>query len=335
MAKKWDEGTETLRGIAILLMTAGHVIGDTGSAGMQVADDSAWRHFYVSLQFLRMPLFTVISGYVYAIRPVEAGVAGTFLRRKLRRLLIPMVTVGTAFFLLRMLLPTHHPGQLSDIWRIYLYPYAHFWYLQALLLVFVVVVPLERLGALESLAGWALCTAGAAAVLFFFPFFVTFFSFQRFLYLLPFFLFGVGLRRYPVVLRDSRVSVAALLLLAGGVAYQQLAWYGVIAGLPPPSSPVGVAVGLSASLLLFRYRRGVGPFVRLGGFAYGIYLLHLFGTAGSRILLAEIGVSHPAVVFAAGLTAGAAVPILIEVGLHHSYWATLLTFGQRLKRRPA
>jgi hypothetical protein len=165
MAKKWDEGTETLRGIAILLMTAGHVIGDTGSAGMQVADDSAWRHFYVSLQFLRMPLFTVISGYVYAIRPVEAGVAGTFLRRKLRRLLIPMVTVGTAFFLLRMLLPTHHPGQLSDIWRIYLYPYAHFWYLQALLLVFVVVVPLERLGALESLAGWALCTAGAAAVL--------------------------------------------------------------------------------------------------------------------------------------------------------------------------
>jgi peptidoglycan/LPS O-acetylase OafA/YrhL len=86
---------------------------------------------------------------------------------------------------------------------------------------------------------------------------------------------------------------------------------------------------------MFRYRRGVGPFGRLGGFAYGIYLLHLFGTAGSRILLTEIGISHPAVVFAAGLTTGVAVPILIEVGLRHSYWATLLTFGQRLKRRSA
>lgn len=335
MAKKWDEGTETLRGIAILLMTAGHVIGHNGSAGMQVADDSAWRHFYVSLQFLRMPLFTVISGYVYAIRPVEAGAAGTFLRRKLRRLLLPMVTVGTAFFLLRMVLPTHHPGQLVDIWRIYLYPYAHFWYLQALLLVFVVAVPLERLGALESLAGWALCTAGAAAVLFFFPFFVSFFSFQRFLYLLPFFLFGIGLRRFPVLLRDSRVSMAALALLAGGVVFQQLAWYGVIAGIPSPSSPVGVTVGLSAALLLFRFRAGVGPLVRLGGFAYGIYLLHLFGTAGSRILLTRIGIRDPVVVFAAGLTAGVAVPVLIEVVLRRSYWATLLTLGQRLKRRPA
>lgn len=333
MAKRWDEGTETLRGIAILLMTAGHVIGHDSSAGMQVADDSAWRHLYVSLQFLRMPLFTVISGYVYAIRPVEAGATAAFLRRKLRRLLLPMVVVGSVFFLLRMVLPTNDPGKLTDIWRIYLFPYAHFWYLQALLLVFLVAVVLERLGALGSITGWVASCAGAAALLFFFPFFVSFFSFQRSLYLLPFFLFGVGLCRFPVLLRDGRVAVVALSILVGGLVWQQLAWFGFIADRPPPTSPIGVAVGLAASLLLFRFRTGVGPLVSLGGFAYGIYLLHILGTAGSRIALRKLGIHHPVLVFGAGLVAGSVVPILIELAARRSYWATMLIFGQRKRRR--
>ena len=55
---------ETLRGLAIVLMVMGHVIGSKSNGGLQVSDDSWYRYFYLTLSPLRMPLFTVISGYV-------------------------------------------------------------------------------------------------------------------------------------------------------------------------------------------------------------------------------------------------------------------------------
>src|SRR5688572_16946795 len=96
---------DTLRGLAVLLMVAGHVIGDLPTTGLRVADDSTLRHFYVSLQFLRMPLFAVITGYVYAYRPLEPDKAGRFLANKLRRLLIPLFTVATAQYLCHVYMP--------------------------------------------------------------------------------------------------------------------------------------------------------------------------------------------------------------------------------------
>ena len=92
---KKDQSIETLRGLAIILMVAGHVIGNTSAHGMRVEDDSVFRHIYFSLKFLRMPLFTVISGYVYALRPLNTTMIGRFIKGKARRILVPMVAVGT------------------------------------------------------------------------------------------------------------------------------------------------------------------------------------------------------------------------------------------------
>ena len=78
-----DPNIETLRGLAILLVVAGHVIGIDATGGMKVADDSLWRYLYASLQYVRMPLFTAISGWVYALHPVAAHEAGTFMFKKI------------------------------------------------------------------------------------------------------------------------------------------------------------------------------------------------------------------------------------------------------------
>ena len=61
-----DLHVETLRGLAILLMVAGHVIGNDSTHGMRVDDSSVWRSAWVSLEFLRLPLFTFLSGVVSA-----------------------------------------------------------------------------------------------------------------------------------------------------------------------------------------------------------------------------------------------------------------------------
>ena len=124
-AKQKDLSIETLRGLAIILMVAGHVIGDAPTNGMRASDTSGFHHAYYSLKFFRLPLFTVISGFVYALRPVVSGRSLIFLRGKARRILLPMAAVGTLEFFLRLIVPgTNSSVELSQIWRIYVYPFA-------------------------------------------------------------------------------------------------------------------------------------------------------------------------------------------------------------------
>jgi fucose 4-O-acetylase-like acetyltransferase len=86
-------------------MAAGHVIGTT-NRGLRVADDSIWHYDYLALADIRMPLFTLISAYVYAMVPVaEWRNYPRLIKGKSRRLLLPLITVGTLMHVLRHVVP--------------------------------------------------------------------------------------------------------------------------------------------------------------------------------------------------------------------------------------
>lgn len=117
---------ETLRGIAILLVVIGHVIGSTPEGGMRIDFPSPWRYLYLWIDYIQMPLFTAIAGWVYALKPVKAGSSGTFMKRKAYRLLVPMAVAATLYFLIQYITPgTNQKGNLADIWRIYVFPYTN------------------------------------------------------------------------------------------------------------------------------------------------------------------------------------------------------------------
>ena len=107
---------ETLRGIAILLVVIGHVIGSTPEGGMRIDFPSPWRYLYLWIDYIQMPLFTAIAGWVYALKPVKAGSSGTFMKRKAYRLLVPMAVAATLYFLIQYITPgTNQKGNLADI----------------------------------------------------------------------------------------------------------------------------------------------------------------------------------------------------------------------------
>src|SRR5690606_22304069 len=140
-----DDGIESLRGMAIILMVAGHAIGSDSSTGLTVADDSPFRYLYYSTQFIRMPLFTLISGFVYSLRPVTGGGLTTILRGKALRILVPLVTVSTLRLLARAAMTdVNRSVQLSDLRRVYFYPCDHFWFLQSIFLVFLAAGMLDQ-----------------------------------------------------------------------------------------------------------------------------------------------------------------------------------------------
>src|SRR3569833_297723 len=82
---------ETLRGLACMLIVAFHVIGSHTASGLHVSEDSPYRYFANLFMHLRMPLFTFLSGFVYAYRPVIRGQVRAFAAKKLLRLLLPLI----------------------------------------------------------------------------------------------------------------------------------------------------------------------------------------------------------------------------------------------------
>ncbi|MFP4288178.1 MAG: acyltransferase family protein, partial [Bacteroidales bacterium] len=225
MTKEKNYSVESLRGAAIILVVAGHVIGSASDGGMKVADDSAWRYFYYTFEYLRMPLFTVISGWVYALNPVKSGSFASFNIKKIRRILLPMVFVGTAYFLLQYFTPgTNMKGNLSEIWKIYFFPYTLYWFLPSLFLVFVLISILDINNLVSSFTHWMIITTLA------FVFYLlrdhlipqtapNYFSYKGAIYLLPFFLTGVGLKRFKEILARKSIRITLLILFVFGFSF--------------------------------------------------------------------------------------------------------------------
>jgi fucose 4-O-acetylase-like acetyltransferase len=313
--KRKEESIETLRGIAIILMVAGHVIGDSHATGLKVGDESIWRYFYYSFEYLRMPLFTAISGFVYALKPVKKEAVFRFFKGKSRRILVPFISVATVQYAMNAFVPyVNNPTDMKEIWRIYIFGYGQFWFLQALFQVFIAIIILEVLNVTTVFKGWLISLVISALLLIVAVPYIAYdvFNFKRFLYLLPFFILGIGLNRFRDILFKKEVVVIVVIILIGSLIVQQLKWFHVLPRDHGRFGYIGVIVGIMGIFIIFRIRGVNTHLANLGYYAYGIYLFHVFGTAGSRIVSKMIGVDSTGLLLLVGLLFGLGFPILLE-----------------------
>ena len=73
------------------------------------------------------------------------------------------------------------------------------------------------------------------------------------------------------------------------------------------------------------------PLAKIGTYSYAIYLLHVFGSAGSRLAIGQFGISTPLAVFAISLAAGVALPIVAELIVDRNRWLRFLILGRRFE----
>jgi len=312
-----DLRIETIRGLALFLMVAGHVIGNSSIYGMKVADDSTLRYLYDSLVYVRMPLFTAISGYVYALRPVTTGSdLSRFYQGKFKRIGIPLLVVSTLFFAVQMAIPnTNTKPQLIDIFSIYFFSYAHFWFLQSIFCIFVFIALLEKAGLLLSLRNYGFVLMAALIASQAWENFPDLFSLNKAMQLLPFFLLGLGLFRFADRLITQRniilTSIALFLLVAVDQAYL----FELLDLDDAEIELVGTALGLAAISLLIARRFYFKPLAWLGYFSFEIYLFHVFGTAGARIVLNKLEIHNLWVIFTVSMVLGLFLPVALKVVL--------------------
>lgn len=317
MIKQKFTHIETLRGFAILLVVMGHVIGSTPTGGMKIDFPSPWRYLYLWIDYIQMPLFTAIAGWVYALKPVTNGNFNPFLLKKVYRLLIPMITVGTLYFLIQYITPgTNTKGHFADIWRIYIFPYTIYWYLPSLFLIFLFMAYIDKQHYAEKFAQWkwvlAISLLGMISQISFIPNFIpNLFSFKGALLQLPYFVIGVGMQRFSTQIWSGTPQKAGIGIAIIGILLLQVEWYYPIYKnmLYECMQPIFIICLL---IWMFQQRKSYRFFTWIGAYAYTIYLFHGFGTAGGRIILNRLGIHSEILIFLVALSVSVFLPIILD-----------------------
>lgn len=262
---------DTLRGLACILLVAYHVIGNTPKVGLRL-QEGILKDANELLSYIRMPLFTFLSGIVYDWRPFKSDWI-KFLNGKIRRLLIPMLFVGTIFALSQ----TFIPGTNSSIkdWRfLRLIPVAHYWFIESLFFIFLLIIPLEYFSILHTKAGF-FTTFFLASILYVSNVGTPWFSLAGVVYLFPFFLVGIYCTRFPLQLQHKKI-IGSLLML---IIILFLIFYGLQYAGERRSINALVIGNLSCLALLFIQAESE-ILARIGFYSYSVYL---FGSLNNLV----------------------------------------------------
>lgn len=330
---------QALKGLACLFVVAYHVVGNGQGSGIRVSPDSLLFQFSQSISLLRMPLFTFLSGVVYAMRPVVPGTLGPFLGKKALRLYVPAIVVGLLYFAATNLVMGGDDGGtphgVLGVLGVLFFPYAHFWFLQALLVIIVVVGVAEVCGLMSTPRRMAAVLLATFLVHHFGNSNFLFFSIGRASYLLPFFVLGVAVMRFGGQLQWSRPVTIGLLCAFAATMVLHVAGVTGIHGAPlSQRSFLALLLSCSGLLLLWRFMPPVHWLARIGAFSFAIYLYHVFFTSGSRMLLGMLDVDAVPLLFVSGLVAGIAGSILVQRVAERLPWPLpLALIGQTSARR--
>jgi fucose 4-O-acetylase-like acetyltransferase len=311
MEKGRDEYVDTARGIACVLLVLYHVIGGSPTTGLHATSYSSWRIFTDVLNPVRMPLFAFISGYVYGWRPfVENG--GRFLAGKTRRLLLPMLIVGTAFAVLQSLIPGTNFSTTN--WALlHIVPVAHYWFLESLFIVFFIVMGLESVRLLGDKYNFAMVLAAAIAI-YLTVYLPGYLGLGGAIYLFPYFLCGLACYRFRI--RAIPFVILAIMVFAGSFGYTLAGALGY-APLVGRKSIIGLLVGVTASFVILRTGWRIEILSFLGKSSYPIFLYHVFFTASARMIADRLDFHAMAIRVVIGTVAGLLGPLLIEKLANH------------------
>lgn len=309
---------DTLRGLACLLLVSFHVVG-VPDTGLRLPDSHWLARINDLLFYLRMPLFSFISGYVYAARPFQHNASG-FMRKKARRLLLPMLTVGTLYAVVQRLTPGTNSDGIDRWWLLHIVPVGHFWFLEALFIIFLMIVALESFKLLSQPEPFAFVFS-LSALLFVFVKPPPYFGASGVVYLLPFFLAGLACRRFDIRSLQARACAAALLLSAA-------TWLATQQSSRDVSAFAGLIVSTSGVFLLLRSGWQVRWLAYIGHFSFAIYLMHVFFSAASRLAFSALGLTDPYLHTLLGTAAGVMGPIAAAQLINRSPWLAFWLLGK-------
>ena len=302
------EWVDSFKGIAIVLVVIGHVIGGLRTSG--ILSDSS-RFLYRWIYAFHMPALFFASG-LFARRSLGEGFA-RFLGKKLQRIAYPYFVWGLLTWACQMLM-SDYMNTRPDPWgplRLFYCPEAGPWFLYILLVIFLVFAAVTRLRISRSgfvaISGvvYALGIAGV------FSFWSALDKTSEFL---MYFALGAAVGRESQQLA-GRGSMRWLAVLALGslILLSALVWLGLdeIRTARPLPALAGIVALYALSCGLAQ--AGRSTFFRLCGvMSLEIYVLHPFPSVlGRAVLLRGCGIHAAWPHVAVGVTLGVCGPLAV------------------------
>lgn len=332
VSKRALRNINTLRNFATVLLIAYHVIGIDPEGGMHHGYPSFWRIFADLLVDVRMPLFAFVAGVVYTLRPLSLPLFSKFVTGKFSRLVIPGVLAALVFWTSSNLLLKNGFAYGADPLSALALSMGHFWFLQAIFLIFIVVGTIDA--ALGYRAAVPLCL-GAVVLTFVWnglmPSVVGYLQLASAIYLAPYFLLGMVLaRNYETVMEHRRFLALVALLSLGGGLMLNLQFYSDTGRLSLDRFDVqSLAFGMGIIVLSMLFFPKVDLFERLSVYAFTIYLYHPFGTSAVRKLMEEAGLDGTVTHFSLGMAVGLIFPCALHYFASQFRWTRLFMLGLR------
>lgn len=317
---------DTVRGLACFMLVAYHVVGSDPGRGLRLPAESDWHYVMASFSWIRMPIFTILSGFLYGRHRVRADRLGEFLMKKLQRIAVALIALTLVTVAIRHFIFAESANPLEPL----THSYEHFWFLQALLIIFLIVALLDCL-AMPGRRTLILITLGTAILSANLHLGQTF-SVGGALYLLPFFLAGLVLSQWPSLIARRDIAIAAFVTVLVTTILQQLSLHGRLPEMAP-SSLAGFACGTATCLFLLHIAPRWTAAEHVGKYSYSIYLWHVLFLAATRMALWEMEVQNIAAVFVGSLMAGIIGPIILHVIVAQIPIASMLLLGLKPRAR--
>ena len=284
---------------------------------------SHWHYAMESIEFLRIPLFTALSGYLYAGQRVTSRDFPRFWAKKLRRLAVPLLFATVVIWWLR----GHTHSDEVSLPDALLFEFGHLWYLQALLILFAAIsisdAFIRRRTTDLVLVGLAAIMISQSGIEL-----TTFFGFVGALYLAPYFVFGIILRERPEWLHDPRSGNFALGIIAIVLTSQQLGLYGMTSEVTLLELPAAVA-GMAGVVFLLQRLPKSALLAHIGSYSYTIYLWHIVASAAVRAGLIAVGITAVPLLFICSFGAAVTVPMVLYHIARHIPLLSVAFTGER------
>jgi fucose 4-O-acetylase-like acetyltransferase len=300
---------DKLKGYACFLVLFGHVIMGIRVAGIGIP--SFFEGLEKFIWSFHVALFMFLSGVVYKITGEwkSKQTRAKFITHKLLGLGVPYVIFSAIYILINMFVgATNTQSSVKDIFMIWKTPVAQYWFLYALLILFIfwtlltpflknwqVTVLLVAITYLLPLAGVSLGSMDSlqASAL----------------------VFGIGtciefkelVEQKKIVKCASVVTHVVLGIVL--IVFQKISTFGF--------KEAFMVIGIYASVMLIsliQNNKLVSKFFDfMNHYSFQIYLLHTIFTAGARIVLLRLGVTNWMLHILAGTALGIACPVVAAV----------------------
>jgi fucose 4-O-acetylase-like acetyltransferase len=301
-----------MRGVCIVLMVMGHVIGFTKDYGMRQAYNNSdlgglgWLHDFIIT--FHMPVFLIASGIAFFFFSNRTLSYSKFFRTKFPKLIIPLICWSPTYFIFQSL-TKRTAFSVLDVVNTVIQPYQIFWFLHAL--IFATVFAFLCFKLLKS----QLLYLGLSVALFLLAYQFT--ACYTYWHWNIYYAFGVAIAPYLPKLRP-RLKLSIPLAL-GAVAAMVIVKEAIPLDIFTNATrlingPIGFFLLYFLAIAIEQIQSSslIKGVMYLGKTSLIIYLLHGYFTRSAVLLMTKlIGLPHPALYFLVVCTFGIFGPIIL------------------------